>query len=94
MVHPTIGGEQLRFLSENEVEVLEVNHPDCSMRRFRRKSDPTDAESAVRSVLAGNVRAIPKLQSGTAEAMRVASVARRRELLSKVVFDQMNQAAA
>ena len=73
----TYGAGLARFLSEHEVEVLEVNRPDRSMRRFRGKSDPTDAESAARSVLAGNARAIPKLQSGAAEAMRIASVARR-----------------
>ena len=73
----TYGAGLARFLSENEVEVLEVNRPDRSMRRFRGKSDPTDAESAARSVLAGNARAIPKLQSGAAEAVRIASVARR-----------------
>lgn len=73
----TYGAGLARFLSEHEVEVLEINRPDRSMRRFRGKSDPTDAESAARSVLAGNARAIPKLQSGAAEAMRIASVARR-----------------
>jgi transposase len=73
----TYGAGLARFLSEHGVEVLEVNRPDRSMRRFRGKSDPTDAESAARSVLAGNARAIPKLQSGAAEAMRIASVARR-----------------
>jgi len=73
----TYGAGLTRFLSEHGVEVLEVNRPDRSMRRFRGKSDPTDAESAARSILAGNARAIPKLQSGAAEAMRIASVARR-----------------
>ena len=47
------------------------------MRRFKGKSDPTDAESAARTVLSGNACPIPKLQSGAAEAMRIVSVARR-----------------
>ncbi|MEJ1356494.1 MAG: IS110 family transposase [Candidatus Sedimenticola sp. (ex Thyasira tokunagai)] len=73
----TYGAGLARFLSEHEVEVLEINRPDRSMRRFYGKSDPTDAESAARSVLAGKAQSIPKLQSGAAEAMRIASVARR-----------------
>lgn len=47
------------------------------MRRFRGKSDPTDAESAARTVLSGSDCAVPKSQSGAAEAMRIVSVARR-----------------
>ncbi len=73
----TYGAGLARFLSEQGIDVLEINRPDRSMRRFLGKSDPTDAESAARSVLSGNARAIPKLQSGPAEAMRIASVARR-----------------
>jgi transposase len=41
------------------------------------KSDPTDAESTARSVLAGIATAIPKQQTGGCEAMRITSVARR-----------------
>ena len=73
----TYGAGLARFLSEQGVQVLEINRPDRSMRRFRGKSDPTDAESAARTVLSGKTCAIPKLQSGAAEAMRIVSVARR-----------------
>jgi hypothetical protein len=55
------------------------------MRRFRGKSDPTDAESAARSVLSGNARAIPKLRSGAAEAMRIVSVARRSAVKARTI---------
>jgi hypothetical protein len=48
-----------------------------AMRRSRGKSDPTDAENAARAVLSGRATAIPKEQSGAAEAMRAVSVARR-----------------
>lgn len=47
------------------------------MRRFRGKSDPTDAESAARTVLSGIDCAIPKSQSGAAMAMSIISIARR-----------------
>lgn len=73
----TYGAGLARFLSRQSVLVLEINRPDRSMRRFRGKSDPTDAESAARTVLSGNECAVPKSQSGAAEAMRIVSVARR-----------------
>jgi len=57
--------------------VFEVNRPDRAARRSRGKSDPTDAENAARAVLSGKASAIPKEQSGAAEAMRAVSVARR-----------------
>jgi transposase len=47
------------------------------------KSDPTDAENAARAVLAGEATAIPKSQSGGAEAMRTVSVARRSAVKAK-----------
>ncbi|AIO68298.1 transposase family protein [Burkholderia oklahomensis] len=53
------------------------------MRRSRGKSDPTDAENAARAVLAGRATAIPKEQSGAAEAMRAVSVARRSAVKAK-----------
>jgi len=73
----TYGAGLARFLDKQGIQIFEINRPDRSMRRFRGKSDPTDAESAARSVLSGKVLATPKLQSGAAEAMRVVSVARR-----------------
>lgn len=73
----TYGAGLARFLSQKSVLVLEINRPDRSMRRFRGKSDPTDAESAARTVLSGKECAVPKSQSGAAEAMRIVSVARR-----------------
>jgi transposase len=63
--------------------VFEVNRPDRAMRRSRGKSDPTDAENAARAVLSGRATAIPKEQSGAAEAMRAVSVARRSAVKAK-----------
>ncbi|SDP40198.1 Transposase [Desulforhopalus singaporensis] len=79
----TYGAGLARFLTEQGVLVLEINRPDRSMRRFRGKSDPTDAESAARTVLSGIDCSIPKLQSGPAEAMLIISVARRSTVKSR-----------
>ncbi len=79
----TYGAALARMLCDHEIEVLEVNRPDRTSRRFKGKSDPTDAESAARAVLSGNAAAIPKAQCGAAEAMRVITVARRSAVKSK-----------
>jgi transposase len=73
----TYGAGLCRFLIDNQVAVLEVNRPDRANRRLKGKSDPSDAESAARSVLAGTSTAVPKTQSGACESMRIVSVARR-----------------
>lgn len=79
----TYGAGLVRVLREQGIEVLEVNRPDRSKRRLKGKSDPTDAENAARSVLSGEATAIPKSQSGAAEAMRTVSVARRSAVKAK-----------
>jgi transposase len=77
------GSGLTRFLEERGVTVIEVNRPDRSRRRIRGKSDPTDAESAARAVLADDAKGIPKAQSGLAEALRTLSVARRSAVKAK-----------
>lgn len=79
----TYGAGLARVLRDHGIEVLEVNRPDRAARRSRGKSDPTDAENAARAVLAGKATAIPKEQSGAAEAMRAVSVARRSAVKAK-----------
>lgn len=79
----TYGAGLARLLRDHGIEVLEVNRPDRAKRRLQGKSDPTDAESAARAVLSGSATAIPKLQSGAAEAMRTISVARRSAVKAK-----------
>jgi transposase len=79
----TYGAGLARSLRENEVQVLEVNRPDRATRRSRGKSDPTDAENAARAVLSGIATAVPKEQSGAAEAMRSVSVTRRSAVKAK-----------
>jgi transposase len=73
----TYGAGLASVLRDHEIDVMEVNRPDRAKRRLQGKSDPTDAESAARAVLSGSAAAIPKAQSGAAEAMRAVSVARR-----------------
>ena len=58
-------------------QVLEVNRGDRRTRRIAWKSDPVDAETAARSVLAGQSTAIPKTADGAVEMMRHLKVARR-----------------
>jgi transposase len=79
----TYGAGLARVLRDHQIEVLEVNRPDRATRRSRGKSDPTDAENAARAVLARKATAIPKDQSGAAEAMRAVSVARRSTVKAK-----------
>lgn len=47
-------------LQANDIHVVEVNRPDRSARRPQGKSDPLDAYSAARAVLAGHGLAVPK----------------------------------
>jgi transposase len=79
----TYGAGLARMLHEHGIDVSEVNRPDRTKRRLQGKSDPTDADSAARAVLSGSATAIPKSQSGIAEAMRTISVARRSAVKAK-----------
>ena len=79
----TYGAGLARHMQQRGIKVAEVNRSDRSRRRLRGKSDPTDAESAARAVLAGDANAIPKAQSGVVEAMRAVSMARRSAVKAK-----------
>jgi transposase len=79
----TYGAGLARALRDHDIEVLEVNRPDRAARRSRGKSDSTDAENAARAVLSGIATAVPKQQSGAAEAMRSVSVTRRSAVKAK-----------
>jgi transposase len=65
-----------RFLSEHGYSVLEVNRPSRELRYQKGKDDVVDAESAARSVLAGQVTARPKSGTSTVEMIRHLKVAR------------------
>ena len=60
-----------RFLTGRGYTVVEVNRPDRSTRYRKGKSDPTDAEMAARSVLAGVADATPKSGQGEVEMIRM-----------------------
>lgn len=60
-------------LQANNFHVVEVNRPDRSARRRHGKSDPLDAYSAARAVLAGDALAVPKdAHTGALKALLVA----------------------
>uniref|UniRef100_UPI001CBCB35B IS110 family transposase n=1 Tax=Yersinia enterocolitica TaxID=630 RepID=UPI001CBCB35B len=86
----TYGAGLTRFLIKKGLDVLEINRPDRSKRRLKGKSDPLDAENAARTVLSGSAKAVPKLQSGACEALRIISVARRSAVKAKIqVINQL-----
>ena len=65
------GAGLARFLADRGYTVLEVNRPDRSVRYRKGKSDPTDAEMAARSVLAGVADAILKSGEGEVEMIHM-----------------------
>ncbi|MEX0757824.1 MAG: IS110 family transposase [Acidimicrobiia bacterium] len=65
-----------RFLTGEEVRVVEVIRPNRQRRRRYGKSDVTDAISAGRAVISGEASGVPR-GDGALEALRVLRVARR-----------------
>lgn len=70
------GAELARFLSANDITVVEVDRPDRKARRDNGKSDPVDAYAAATAVLSGRAEGTPKSRNGIAEAIRALRVAR------------------
>ncbi|MGW2900902.1 IS110 family transposase [Streptomyces sp. NPDC001212] len=70
------GAALARFLSRENVRVVEVNQPDRSLRRKRGKTDAVDAEAAARAVLSGRADVTPKTGEGPAADMRVLRLAK------------------
>lgn len=66
-----------RLLTDRGLQVWEINCPDRSRRRRRRKSDPVDGENAARAVLAGEATAIPKDRRGFVGELRLLLLTRR-----------------
>jgi transposase len=75
------GAGLTRHLRARGIEVLEVERPEPRRRSSRRnaeKSDPSDAYSAARAVLAAEASGVPKKSAdGTVEMIRALRVARR-----------------
>jgi transposase len=79
----TYGAGLHRHLKSEDVRVAEVDRPNRQMRRRRGKSDPTDAEAAARTALAGEATTIPKSKEGAVEGLRALRVARRSALKAR-----------
>jgi transposase len=77
------GAALTHVLQSSGITVIEVNRPDRTRRRGRGKSDANDAESAARSVLAGDAKSIPKAHNGLAEGLRTLSLVRRSAVKAK-----------
>ncbi|MFJ8762969.1 IS110 family transposase [Streptomyces cyaneofuscatus] len=70
------GAALARYLSRENVQVLEVNQPDRAIRRKRGKTDAVDAAAAARAVLSGRADVTPKTGEGPAADMRVLRLAK------------------
>ncbi len=66
-----------RFLTGQDIIVVEVDRPNRQKRRKVGKSDPTDALAAARAALSGEASVTPKGRNGPVEQIRVLMVARR-----------------
>jgi transposase len=64
------GAGLARFLQGKGHTVIEVNRPNRQLRHQNGKSDPLDAESAARAVLAGQANARPKSADSSVEMIR------------------------
>jgi transposase len=74
-----------RHLKAKGVEELEVERPKRRQRSSHRnvKSDPFDAESAGRAVLAGETSGVPKSGEGCVEMIRALRAARRSAMKAR-----------
>jgi transposase len=80
------GAGLARHLRSRGIEVLEVERPKRrrpSSRRNAEKSDPLDAESAARAVLAGETSGVPKSGEGRVEMIRALRAARRSAMKAR-----------
>lgn len=77
------GAGLARFLTEQNITVIEINRVNRQHRRRRGKSDPADAEAAARAVLAGDATSLAKDTTGNVEAIRVLHLARRSAVKAK-----------
>jgi transposase len=79
------GAGLARHFKAQGIEVLEVERPKRRLRSSRRrvKSDPSDAESAARAVLAGETSGVPKSGDGLVEMIRALHAARRSAMIRR-----------
>jgi transposase len=81
------GAGLTRHLKEAGIPVMEVERPKRRhLRRHPRgKSDPIDAETAARAVLAGETAGVPKSADGRVEMLRTLRSARRSAVKARVL---------
>jgi transposase len=80
------GAGLARHLRAKGIEVLEVERPKHRRRSSRQnveKSDPSDAYSAARAVLAGEASGVPKSGDGRVEMIRTLRAARRSAIKAR-----------
>ncbi|MBB5917264.1 transposase [Nocardia transvalensis] len=65
------GADLTRYLRSCSIPVAEINRPNRQDRRLRGKSDPLDAESAARRLLAATRHVRPKDSTTAVESIRV-----------------------
>jgi len=73
-----------RHLKAAGIAVVEVERPKRRHLRRKGKSDPIDAESAARAVLAGEAAGVPKSGDGRVEMVRTLRSARRSAAKARV----------
>ena len=80
------GAGLARHLKAQGIEVLEVERPKRRQRSSPRnaKSDPLDAESAARAVLADEASGLPKSGEGSVEMIRALRAARRSAMKARM----------
>jgi len=84
------GAGLARYLTGQDVRVVEVNRPDRAKRRQKGKSDPQDAINAAAAVQSGDATAVPKTGIGVVEAIRVLRTTRVSAVKSRTVaFNQL-----
>lgn len=71
------GSALARYLTQQDVAVLEVGRPNRQVRRRHGKTDVVDAIAAARAVLSGEATATPKTHDGPVECLRVLKVVHR-----------------
>lgn len=71
------GAGLTRYLTSEQIVVIEVARPNRQQRRLQGKSDPLDAIAAARAVLAETATTVPKPRDGAVEAIRLIRTTRR-----------------
>lgn len=78
------GAQLARYLTTQDVDVVEVDRADRKQRRQRGKSDPLDAEAAARAVLAGTATTTPKTRTGPVESLSALKATKRAAMKAMV----------